>query len=167
METLWPFDTALSMFIYRQCIACITLKGQNICKSGDSARNRVLSYTAYLLTLDQSINQSNFYSANIPAVARLSGGTSRSVFKWCSDNTMLFAPIWICSTISKCVAGFRGWTDGHPGNTSWRFAVRSPAASVPILPDQKHAVLVTSLSLCGKDTVLIHECARGNPILTH
>ena len=33
---------------------------------------------------DQSINQSiklNFYSANIPGVARLSGATARSVFK--------------------------------------------------------------------------------------
>ena len=29
----------------------------------------------------QSINQSNFYSANIPGVARLSGATARSVFK--------------------------------------------------------------------------------------
>ena len=29
-----------------------------------------------------SINQSNFYSANIPGVARLSGATARSVFKW-------------------------------------------------------------------------------------
>ena len=30
---------------------------------------------------NQSINQSNFYSANIPGVARLSGATARSVFK--------------------------------------------------------------------------------------
>ena len=30
----------------------------------------------------QSINQSNFYSANIPGVARLSGATARSVFKY-------------------------------------------------------------------------------------
>ena len=30
----------------------------------------------------QSINQSNFYSANIPGVARLSGATDRSVFKY-------------------------------------------------------------------------------------
>ena len=29
-----------------------------------------------------SINQSNFYSANIPGVARLSGATARSVFKY-------------------------------------------------------------------------------------
>ena len=29
----------------------------------------------------QSINQSNFYSANIPGVARLSGATARSMFK--------------------------------------------------------------------------------------
>ena len=32
-------------------------------------------------TAYQSINQSNFYSANIPGVARLSGATARSVFK--------------------------------------------------------------------------------------
>ena len=31
--------------------------------------------------INQSINQSNFYSANIPGVARLSGSTDRSVFK--------------------------------------------------------------------------------------
>ena len=31
--------------------------------------------------LIKSINQSNFYSANIPCVARLSGATARSVFK--------------------------------------------------------------------------------------
>ena len=31
---------------------------------------------------DQSINQSNFYSANIPGVARLGGATARSVFKY-------------------------------------------------------------------------------------
>ena len=30
---------------------------------------------------NQSINQSNFYSANIPGVAKLSGATARSVFK--------------------------------------------------------------------------------------
>ena len=32
--------------------------------------------------INQSINQSNFYSANIPGVARLSGATARSVFKY-------------------------------------------------------------------------------------
>ena len=31
---------------------------------------------------NQSINQSIFYSANIPGVARLSGATARSVFKY-------------------------------------------------------------------------------------
>ena len=31
--------------------------------------------------INQSINQSNFYSANIPGIARLSGATARSVFK--------------------------------------------------------------------------------------
>ena len=36
-------------------------------------KNVVLTY--------QSINQSNFYSANIPGVARFSGATARSVFK--------------------------------------------------------------------------------------
>ena len=30
----------------------------------------------------QSINQSNFYRANVPSVARLSGETGRSVFKY-------------------------------------------------------------------------------------
>ena len=30
----------------------------------------------------QSINQSNFSSANMPGVARLSGATARSVFKY-------------------------------------------------------------------------------------
>ena len=30
---------------------------------------------------DDKINQSNFYSANIPGIARLSGATARSVFK--------------------------------------------------------------------------------------
>ena len=32
-------------------------------------------------SINQSINQSNFYSANIPGVARLSGATARLVFK--------------------------------------------------------------------------------------
>ena len=32
--------------------------------------------------LYQSINQSNFYSANIPSVASLSGATARSVFEY-------------------------------------------------------------------------------------
>ena len=30
--------------------------------------------------INQSINQSNFYSANIPRVARLSGATAKTVF---------------------------------------------------------------------------------------
>ena len=34
----------------------------------------------------QSINQSNFYSANIPSAARLSGATARSVFKYKSNQ---------------------------------------------------------------------------------
>ena len=33
------------------------------------------------ISINQSINQSNFYSANIPGVARLSGATARSVSK--------------------------------------------------------------------------------------
>ena len=37
--------------------------------------------TPYGMEINQSINQSNFYSANIPGVARLSGATARSVFK--------------------------------------------------------------------------------------
>ena len=32
-------------------------------------------------SINQPINQSNFYSTNIPGVARLSGATARSVFK--------------------------------------------------------------------------------------
>ena len=32
--------------------------------------------------LNQSINQSNFYSTNIPGIARLSGATARSAFKY-------------------------------------------------------------------------------------
>ena len=37
---------------------------------------------AHAQIINQSINQSNFYSANIPGVARLSGATARSVFKY-------------------------------------------------------------------------------------
>ena len=33
-------------------------------------------------TPESSINQSNFYSANIPGVARLGGASARSVFKY-------------------------------------------------------------------------------------
>ena len=32
--------------------------------------------------INQSITQSYFYSANIPGVARLSGATARSLFKY-------------------------------------------------------------------------------------
>ena len=35
-----------------------------------------------LESINQSINQSNFYSANIPGVDRLSGTTARSVFRY-------------------------------------------------------------------------------------
>ena len=40
-------------------------------------------YSAFdaIQSINQSINQSNFYSANIPGVVRLSGATARSVFK--------------------------------------------------------------------------------------
>ena len=34
-----------------------------------------------ILSINQSINQSNFYSTNMPGVAMLSGATARSVFK--------------------------------------------------------------------------------------
>ena len=62
----------------------------------DLASNPVIIETALQFAIDitaascnfqglvwviQSINQSNFYSANIPGVARLSGATARSVFK--------------------------------------------------------------------------------------
>ena len=35
-----------------------------------------------MVSINQSINQSHFYSANILGVARLSGATARSVFKY-------------------------------------------------------------------------------------
>ena len=38
----------------------------------------------------QLINQSNFYSANIPSIARLSGTTARSVFKSEVDEVILY-----------------------------------------------------------------------------
>ena len=45
-----------------------------------------------------SINQSNFYSANIPGVARLSGATARSVFKW---EVVEVVPLWLEGYISQ------------------------------------------------------------------
>ena len=41
-----------------------------------------LSETSYIQTDTDSINQSNFYSVNIPGIARLSDATARSVFKY-------------------------------------------------------------------------------------
>ena len=41
----------------------------------------IFQFTFFLENNYQLINQSNFYSANMPGVARLSGATARSVFK--------------------------------------------------------------------------------------
>ena len=47
-----------------------------------NALHTLIGEACNLWTLyDQSINQSNFYSANIPGIARLSGATARSVFQ--------------------------------------------------------------------------------------
>ena len=47
-----------------------------------------LQYSRQLDTINQSINQSNFYSANIPSEARLSGTTAKSVFNSNIEETV-------------------------------------------------------------------------------
>ena len=56
----------------------ITTFNKQICaNNGGPMQQRTQRVQCFL----QSINQSNFYSANIPGIARLSGATARSVFK--------------------------------------------------------------------------------------
>ena len=81
-------ETAESMFTTKlkqkfcditghQAYWCLRTKGQVKEMSFETFPSRFL-YTM----VNQSINRSNFYSANIPGVARLSGAKARSVFKY-------------------------------------------------------------------------------------
>ena len=53
-----------------------------------AANKTFLFETDLICNLPRSINQSNFYSANIPGEARLSGATAKSVFNSKIEETV-------------------------------------------------------------------------------
>ena len=51
------------------------------------------------MTFNQSINQSNFYSANIPGEARFSGTTAKSVFNSKIEETVPLSPVMFTAVV--------------------------------------------------------------------